>query len=334
MLGGTRFVGRAVVEAALARGWQVTVVSRGESGAPPPGANWLRVDRTAPGALQAAGLDAQDWDAVVDTWSGAAGVVRDSVSLLADRAAWYGFVSSRSVYRWPLPVGSDESAPVVDPDGEPGYAGDKRGAEVAVAEHFAGRRLIARAGLILGPYEDTGRLTWWLQRAALGGGLVAPEPPDQPWQAIDARDLAEFLLDAAASSRKGTYNVVGPRAAGITTERLLQACVAATGNRSTLAWVSPELLARARVAEWDGLPGWVPPGSEAAGMHDCDVSAAVAAGLRCRPIEATVADTWAWLQSLDNPYQDLARKGLPRRGLTAEQEQAIWWLRGNDLSGD
>jgi 2'-hydroxyisoflavone reductase len=331
VLGGTRFVGRAIATEAIARGLDVTTVSRGESGTPPDGVTWLRADRRDPEALRP--LASNQWDAVIDTWDGAAEVVARSASLLADSARWYGYVSSRSVYVWPPRPGSDESAPVVAPDDDFGYAADKRGGELGVLEHFVDRCMVARAGLILGPWEDTGRLTWWLQRAAAGGSLVAPEPADQVWQLVDARDLAIFTLDAAAGATIGVFNVVCPRSDGVTTARLLEACVAATGRRASLAWVPPALLERAGVGSWDDLPGWIPPGDEGIGLHDCDVSAAVAAGLSCRPIEQTVADTWEWMQTLPPRARRPLRTGSPARGLSAEKEQAIWWLanaRGAD----
>jgi 2'-hydroxyisoflavone reductase len=332
VLGGTRFVGRAIVADAVERGFDVTVVSRGESGAPPASVTWLKADRTDSEALSS--VAATGWDAVVDSWDGAPDVVADSASLLAGSAAWYGYVSSRSVYRWPIAPGSDESAPVVDPEPDGGYPAAKRGAELAVEERFAGGCLLARAGLVLGPHEDTGRLTWWLQRAAAGGWMVAPEPADLVWQLVDARDLAAFMLDAATGTTTGAYNVVCPRTDGVTTKRLVEACVAVTGGRAQLRWVPTALLERAGVGGWDDLPGWIPPGSEAAGLHDCNVAAAVAAGLTCRPIEDTVADTWKWMQSLPPRARRPIRPGLPHRGLTAEQEQSIWWLsRGYRVAG-
>lgn len=324
VLGGTHFVGRAVVEAALLRGHEVTVVSRGQTGTVPAGATSYRADRREPDSLQS--LTSSRWNAVIDTWAEEPSVVATAAATLADCADWYGYISTRSVYQWPPAIGSDESAPVVDPAVDEGYGANKREAELAVLDHFSGRSLIARAGCIVGPYEDTGRLTWWLERAAMGGCYVAPEPAEQIWQLIDARDLADFMLSAAASRTAGVFNVVSPRSDGTTTRRLVDACLEVTGQVATAVWVSPKLLARAGVPDWDGLPGWVPPDSDAMAMHHGDVSAAVAAGLTCRPIEATVSDTWHWLQSAPPATRRSRKPGTPRRGLTAEQEQAIWWL--------
>src|SRR5580692_10489996 len=145
VLGGTHHVGRAVVEEALARGDEVTTVTRGVSGAPAPGADARHADRTEPGQLEAA-LGEDTWDAVIDTWSLAPRVVRDSAELLAGRAGHYGYVSSRSVYSWPIPSGADESAPVVqadaDSDEASDYAAAKMGGELAVLRYFEGRSVM------------------------------------------------------------------------------------------------------------------------------------------------------------------------------------------------
>jgi hypothetical protein len=120
----------------------------------------------------------------VDTWSGAPQAVRDAATLLVNRVGHYGYVSSRSVYRWPIPAGLDERGPVVE--GDPtspdhrDYAAAKRGGELAVLDAFGENALLARAGLILGPYEQVGRLPWWLRRLERGGRVLAPGPMGRP----------------------------------------------------------------------------------------------------------------------------------------------------------
>lgn len=300
LLGGTDFAGRAVAEAARDRGWDVTVFHRGEHPAP-PGVTVLNGDRTEPEGLAA--LADGTWDAVVDTWSAAPRIVRDSARLLAERAERYVFVSSRSVYTWPIPAGLDEDGPVVDADPDADateYAADKRGAELAVLREFGDKRsLLVRAGLLLGPRENSGRLPWWLQRIALGGPLLAPGPRDTPLQYVDVRDMAVWILDALESGLSGPYDMVS--APGHTTiGELLDACVAATGAETKLVWVGPEALAAAEVSGWSDLPIWCPPGSE---LHDAlhcgDTARARATGLRCRPVAETVGDTWAQLSAAD-----------------------------------
>ncbi|WP_107484147.1 NAD-dependent epimerase/dehydratase family protein, partial [Streptomyces sp. NRRL B-24572] len=298
ILGGTEFVGRAIVEDALERGWEVTVFHRGRHEAP-AGAASLIGDRTAPDGLAA--LATGSWDAVVDTWSAAPSAVRDAARLLADRVGRYAYVSSRSVYAWPPAAGLAEDGPLVEgspDDGEVPYAESKRGGELAATAAFGpDRTLLVRAGLILGPYENVGRLPWWLGRIARGGPVLAPGPRTLPVQYIDARDLAAWTLDAVAAGLSGPYNLVSPP--GHTTMgELLDACVRATGADAELRWTEPEALLAAGAAPWTELPVWLPPGEMYDAMHTADVSRALGAGLRCRPAEETVADTWAWLESL------------------------------------
>jgi 2'-hydroxyisoflavone reductase len=323
VLGGTHHVGRAAVEEALARGDQVTTLTRGVSGPSAPGAVALHADRTDPLALRAALGDAT-WDAVIDTWSGAPRVVLDSATLLAGRSGHYGYVSSRSVYQWPPAVGLDESGPVVA--GEAGseasddYAAAKRGGELAALEGFGtDRTVLARAGLILGPYEIVGRMPWWLRRIERGGDVLAPGPADLPLQYIDCRDLARWLLHAADEGIAGTFNTVS-RPGHATMASLLDAAIAATGSDARLVWVPPEVILAAGIAPWTELPIWLPPDGEAAGLHSGDVSAVYAAGLSCRPVEETVADTWAWLQREGDPP---VAPGRPAHGLDPGRERDV-----------
>ncbi|MBT2545548.1 reductase [Streptomyces sp. ISL-44] len=323
MLGGTEFVGRAITEEALDRGWEVTVFHRGHH-APPPGTSALHGDRTAPGGLDA--LAEGEWDLVVDTWGGAPTAVRDSARLLRDRVGRYAYVSSRSVYAYPAPTGLDEQGPLVEgsPDAESiAYAEDKRGGELAALDAFGDRALLVRAGLILGPYENVGRLPWWLNRTARGGPLLAPGPRELPLQYIDVRDLARWTLDAAAAGHGGAYNMASP-AGHATMGSLLDACAATTGGRAELRWTDPDLIQQAGVQPWTELPIWIPAGEAHDYMAGGDVSKALAAGLTCRPVEETVADTWAWLQSLGGVAPQ--RSDRPAPGIDAEREAALLGL--------
>ncbi|GAA2660353.1 SDR family oxidoreductase [Streptomyces vastus] len=324
-LGGTEFAGRAVVEAALARGWDVTVLNRGRH-EPPAGVRSLQGDRTAPDGLAALAGAEDDWDVVVDTWSDAPRAVRDAARLLKDRAGRYVYVSSCSVYAWPPAAGYTEDAPLVEgasADAEQtDYAQDKRGGELAAVDAFGEERsVLVRAGLILGPYENVGRLPWWLTRIARGGPVLAPGPRELPLQYVDVRDLAEWVLGAAERELSGPYNLISPQ--GHTTMgALLDACVQVTGSNAELRWTDPKLILDAGIEPWTQLPVWVPPESELHGaLHSADVSRAVAAGLRCRPVEETVTDTWAWLQALGGTAPQ--RPDRPAKGLDPDVEAKV-----------
>lgn len=327
VIGGSHFVGRCLVEAAIAGGHEVTTLNRGLSGHDVPGATLLRVDRTNLDAF-AASLEQHTWDAVIDTWSGAPVHATDAAKLLGPRTRHYGFVSSRSVYSWPIAIGLDESHATVEGDPEDSssddYAKAKRGSELGV---LAARpdALIARAGLILGPYEDIGRLPWWLLRLQQGGKVLAPGPSSRPLQFIDARDLAQWMIACAEQQIGGVFNAVSP-AAHTTMGELLDAARNVTASSAELVWFTPDEIEAAGIAPWTELPIWVPPTGPLAGLHDCDVTAALAAGLRCRPIRETVEDTWRWLQSEGPPQQ---RDDRPVHGLDPQREADVIEGRAN-----
>ncbi|MER6472208.1 SDR family oxidoreductase [Streptomyces collinus] len=325
VLGGTEFVGRSVVEAALGLGWEVTVLHRGRH-EPPAGVRSLHGDRTAPDGLAALAGTGDTWDAVVDTWSAAPRSVRDAARLLRGRAGRYVYVSSRSVYAWPWPARAAENASLVEgaaaDAGPTDYARDKRGGELAAQESFgADGSLLVRAGLILGPYENVGRLPWWLTRIARGGPVLAPGPRELPVQFIDARDLAGWLLGAVRRELSGPYDVIGPP--GHTTMgALLESCVRVTGADAELRWTDPRVLLDAGVEPWTQLPVWVPPDGEMyEPVHRADVSRALATGLVCRPAGETVADTWEWLTRIGGVAP--RRPDRPGVGLAPEVEAKL-----------
>lgn len=321
VLGGTDFVGWAVAEEGVARGWDVTTLSRGTH-APPPGTRALVGDRREQDGLGVLGTES--WDIIVDTWSWEPSVVRDTVQLLADRVGRYAYISSISVQSWPKDALADESWPTVeasaDDTGFADYARAKRGSEIAVEAKLGDRSLILRPGLILGPRENIGRLPWWLTRMALGGDVLAPAPAAASFQYIDARDLARFTLDGLENGLSGSYSVVN-EADTTTMGQLLDAARSITGDRATLRWVSAQAILDAGIEPWTDLPIWVPLGADHDAMHRSSVSRALAAGLAVRPLEQTVADTWSWLQSIGGTAPQ--RPDRPAPGLDPERERAV-----------
>lgn len=327
VLGGSGFVGHALVEEGLARGWEVTTFNRGQSrgGSRDARVQRLTGDRLKPETLGA--VTERDWDLVADTWSGAPSAARAGALALDGRAERYVYISSVSVYAPPPPSGVVESAPTVQasPDADAGeYPELKRGAEMAILDTFGERALVARSGLILGPHEDVGRLTWWLKRMSQGGAVLAPGPPELPLQYIDARDLAGFVFDASGAGHSGVFNVVSRRGHA-TMATLLETCVeVAGGGDAELRWLAPSEVLRAGIEPWTELPIWIPPEDEFAAMHDANVERAHAAGVCCRALHETVADTWAWMSALDGPPP--LRAGLSPPGLDRQRERAA--LRG------
>jgi 2'-hydroxyisoflavone reductase len=297
ILGGKLFLGRHLVEAAVVRGHEVTLFNRGQTNPELfPEVENLHGDRD--GDLSA--LEGRSWDSVIDTSARVPRWVRTSAELLADRVDHYTFVSSCSVYADTSRPGTDERAPVHTLEDETveeitsaeTYGALKALCESAAEESLPGRVLSVRAGLIVGPYDDSGRFTYWVHRIARAGDVLAPEPHDQPVQLIHARDLAEWILTMAEEERVGVFNATGPEQP-LTMEQLLEECRAATGSEARIVWTDEQALVDQGVEAWTDLPLWLAPGSnrEIAGFLAIDVSKAVAAGLRFRPLEQTVRDT-------------------------------------------
>ncbi|WP_436775705.1 NAD-dependent epimerase/dehydratase family protein [Yinghuangia sp. YIM S09857] len=327
VIGGSVFVGRTIVETALARGHAVTTFNRGRTGTDVPGAATVRGDRENKADLERL-ASAGPWDAVVDVCGFTPRVVGDSVRALNGRVATYAFVSSISAYQdWPASPVDEQSprfacAPDADEtDGDYGIL--KAGCERAVESGFDGRVLVVQPGLILGPYENVGRLPWWLRRIAAGGRVLAPGDPDRPMQVIDARDLAAFMLDHVEAGTEGRFLASGSPA-NTTMGAWLGDCVAATGSDAELVWVDDDFLLERGVEPWTELPLWAPPTDEMAALWQPDSAKALAAGLTTRPVTDTVADTWAWLESAGVPeYLPIYRGPAGPQGIAAEKEQAL-----------
>jgi 2'-hydroxyisoflavone reductase len=323
VLGGTSFVGGAVVDAALGRGWSVTTFNRGRRPERREGVEAVVGDRTRPYDVER--LGSGRWDVCVDTWAGAPKVVRTSAELLSGAVGRYVYVSSRAVYAAPYPAGLDETgATVAASAGAPsvGYAEDKRGGELAVQESFGGRSVLVRAGVILGPGENLGRMRAWLAHVARSGTVLAPGDPDQPWRYVDVRDLADWMLDVAADGATGPYNVVN-RLGHATTGSFLDACRGAVRSPARFRWVAPEAMEVAGVDRYVALPGWLPRTPEYDGFLTTDVRRAVDAGLRCRPVHETVADTLDWLRETGGLAHDPVRDGDEVLGVDPDVERRL-----------
>lgn len=326
ILGGTVFLGRHMVEAALARGHEVTLFNRGQhdSGLFPE-VEKLRGDRTK----DLSALRGRRWDAVIDTSGYLPAAVRASARLLAGAVDHYTFISSQSVYANFDAPGTDESAPVqtltleqvreaeqiklTNPTiavnyGEM-YGGLKALCERAAEEEMSGRALSIRAGLIVGPYDYSDRFTYWVRRVAQGGEVLAPGNADRPVQFVDALDLAEWVVRMAEDRRAGCFNATGPDYR-LTMLKMLEGCRSASGSDARFVWVDDQFLKEAEVAGWSELPLWLPEEHRIANFLSVNNSKAIAAGLTFRPLADTVRATLAW-DSARPPEVEL-RNGLKR----------------------
>jgi nucleoside-diphosphate-sugar epimerase len=287
VLGGTKFLGRAAVEAALARGDEVTLFNRGETNPELfPEIEELRGDRD--GDLSA--LEGREWDAVIDPSGYVPRVVRASAELLRGSVGHYLFVSSGSVYAEPFVAGYDENAPTVeleDPQSEEverDYGALKAACERVVSEVFPDAHTNVRAGLIVGPHDPSGRFPYWPLRLALDGPALAPAPPERLTQFIDVRDLGAWLVEVCERRVSGTFNASGQ-------PMRLDEALADCGD-TELTWVDEQFLLDHEVRPWMELPLWV--ASADAAFLQMNVAKAIDAGLRFRPLAETARDTLAW----------------------------------------
>jgi len=330
ILGGTIFLGRHLVEAALARGHEVALFNRGTRPLPWPDVEQLIGDRDVDIGAGLDALDGRRFDAVVDTSGYVPRLVGASAAKLADAVEHYTFISSISVYRDLAAKGIDESGALktmddpTDEDVMPNYGALKALCERAAEAALPGRCLHVRAGLIVGPFDETGRFGYWLQRVARGGDVLAPGRPDRPIQFIDVRDLAAWIVAMAEARRAGTYNATGP-AARLTMEGLLMACRSASRSDARFTWVDDAFLVEHGVVPFTNMPLWLPP--EVNGLLEVDVAKATADGLRCRPLATTIADTTAWLAgntALSNAAAPTFGNAIaPHAGVPAERERAL-----------
>lgn len=326
VIGGSVFLGRTFVEEALRRGDRVTTFNRGRTGVDVPGTEVVRGDREVTADLQRL-VDGRHWDAVVDFCGFTPRVVGESARALSGHADTYVFVSSISAFPgWPAER-VDENSPLHDcpPDAGPDdgdYGMLKAGCERAVESSFAGRVLIISPGLILGPYENVGRLPWWLRRMARGGQVLAPGDPTRAMQLIDARDIARFGLAQIADGASGRFLTSGVPG-NATFGSWLSDCVDVTGSDAELVWVEDAFLLEHGIEPWTELPLWTPSGPEFAGVWLPSSGKALSAGLTCRPVAETVRDTWAWLSDGATRALPRYRDTTPDQGIDPVKERAV-----------
>jgi len=319
ILGGTGFLGPAVVEAARSRGHALTLFNRGRTNPGLfPDIEQLRGDRN--GDLES--LKGRKWDAVVDTSAYVPRVARLTASLLKDAVKHYVFVSTISVYPGfgtsyaPIDeetaVGRLEDPTTEKVTGET-YGPLKALCEEAVEAEMPGRVAQVRPGLIVGPRDPTDRFTWWPVRVHRGGEIAAPGDGSTPVQVVDVRDLGAFIVRLIEDGTTGTFNATGFDGP-LSFVEFLHGLKCELNTQARFTWIPEAVLEAEGVAPFSQMPLWIPR----AGMPVVANARARAAGLRFRPVTATARDTVAWFET------ERKERGLsPRVGLPAEREQAL-----------
>jgi len=317
ILGGTGFLGPALVEAAHSRGHTVTLFNRGKTRPQLfPDIEKLRGDRDPNKDEGLKALEGRKFDAVFDDCGYYPRMVKASAELLAPNVKHYVYVSSISAYAKNDAAGADETAAVgtmEDPTLETMgnnyeyYGPLKALCEQAAEKAMPGRVANVRPGYIVGPGDPTDRFTYWPVRVDRGGTMLVPGEPSDPIQVIDVRDLAEWMVRLAENNTAGVFNACGPDKK-LSWGEVLDSCKAASKSPAAFRWVKAEELERLGVGE---LPIWIPPVGEYKGFHSWSNARAVKAGLTFRPIKVTTQDTLAWFKTQPEERQSKLRAGLP-----------------------
>jgi 2'-hydroxyisoflavone reductase len=319
IIGGTSFVGRHIARAAVDAGHDVTLFHRGRTGAGLfPEATHLTGDRNADLSALADGR----WDATIDMCAYFPRQVRSLAGALDGRGGRYVFISSVSAYSPSVPRNYDESAPlaeIADPEAETDVTGENYGplktaCERLATELFGPDTTIIRPTYVIGPYDITYRFTWWVDRIARGGPVLAPGDPADPIQLIDAADMATWIVSLLEKSVTGTFHAVSP-APPFGYGQMLEAIVAEVGPPGTeLVWVPGEFLL-AHDVDGAAMPLWAGGEGDADNMSTADPAAAFATGLSPRPLRQTIADIRA--------EDRVPGTGRPGIGIAPEREAEV-----------
>lgn len=319
VLGGTNFVGPAVVEQAILRGHEVTLFNRGITRPHLfPEVEKLRGDRQLNGGDLSALAGTRRWDAVIDVWPEQSALVEATARLLRDRTDYYFFCSSIAVYKnFSQPGLSETSATNVD---DPGwYGGEKAVAEQLLLNFYPDAFGVSRCHAIFGPRDDGAAFHYWLRRLATEGDVLAPGTGEDPLQYIDVRDLAAWIIGCAEQKRNGIYNTCGP-AKKLTFRSFLEGARDAIGSNARLTWVGPDFLRQDQgVHSFSHMPLWAPL-DEDQGFYQISGAKAMQAGAHYRPFKETARDTWRWYSAYNFRHTSFPLGGL---GLSREREVEI-----------
>ncbi|MBN8203277.1 SDR family oxidoreductase [Bacillus sp. NTK034] len=328
ILGGTRFLGKALAEEGLKRGHDITLFNRGNNKEAFSEVEQLAGDRDG----DVSQLKNRKWDAVMDTCGFAPHQINKIAAVLGDSIEHYTYISSISVYKDWIPLNLTEDYHLQSmpqdrlKDVEEGrispyeyYGALKVLCEAEAEKHWPGRVLHIRAGQLVGPFDYTDRLPYWVQRVSEGGNIVVPGRPDRPIQLIDVKDIAAWGFNMAENSKAGTYNITGPDYE-LTMEELLNTCKSVTNSNAKFVWADEQFVLDHQIQPWTEMPLWIPEhfplDGEDKPWHMCiSVKKAIENGLSFRPLEDTIQDVYQW----EKGRQDSGRKA----GISREKEQEL-----------
>lgn len=338
ILGGTRFLGKALVEEGLKRGHEITLFNRGNNKEAFSDVEQLIGDRDG----DVSQLENRKWDVVMDTCGFAPHQINKIGAVLENSIEHYTFISSISVYKdWiPLNIAEDYHLQSMQSDRlkdvEEGrispyehYGALKVLCESEAEKYWPGRVLHIRAGQLVGSFDYTDRLPYWVQRVAEGGNIVVPGRPDRPIQLIDVKDIATWVFDMVKKRKAGTFNVTGPDYE-LTMEELLNTCKAVTNSDAEFVWADEQFVLDHQIQPWTEMPLWIPEyfpleGETEPWKMGISVKKALDAGLSFSPLEETILDVYQW----EKARQDSKRK----TGISREKEQELLdaWFKKETL---
>lgn len=318
IIGGTKFLGRHLVNSARVRGHEVTLFNRGKTNP-----SLFRKVKTIRGDREKElNQLSGEWDAVIDTCGYVPRIVKLSAEALKNKVEKYVFISSVSVYESFSKIGINESDPVAKLEDEnvEEVTGETYGAlkalcEKTVQEIMGIDSLIIRPGLIVGSHDPTDRFTYWVKRTAQGGEILAPDKPTALTQIIDVRDLADFIITLIENDVSGVFNATGP-ATPLSFGLLLDTCKLISGSDAKFKWASVDFLSENNVAPWSDMPAWIPDTTDDAGFMHVDFSKAVHAGLKFSTLEDTIKNILEWTNDFPANYEMKA-------GLKPEREKEL-----------
>lgn len=315
VLGGTNFLGPAIVEELLKAGHEVTLLNRGITR--PylfPGVEKLRGNRRE-GVSGLAELGAtRKWDAAIDVWAANEEMVAASTELLADRVGYYYFVSSIAVYQsFAKPELEESSALRLT---SPGYGGEKARSEARIADVFADRFGIARCPSIFGPRDPGSSLHFWLRNLHTNDEILAPGSGDDPVQFVDVRDIGRWIVRSVEANTVGVFNAA---ALPQTFREFLILCQRVTQSKTKLTWLPRQFLYERSVEAFSQIPLWVPV-EEDPGFFQISSAKARNQGFETRPAVETLAASWRWYQSAFFDGTVFPHNGL---GISAERQSTL-----------